>query len=353
MDQIKRSEQLFCPTRVIFGSGRIDHLQQVKEKYKHIFILGTNDIPGETNGKIKDLLGDSVESVVLYDLDSEPTVTGLNRYLKQKTKQTDCVLGIGGGSIMDSAKALAIQEDDIDNFSDDSGVLPIITIPTTAGTGAELTKSAIVKSGDIKRGIRSEKLFPELAVVDPALCDSLPLELTKYTSFDALTHAVETYMSKKSNPLTRAVSRLSLEIVMQHLPIAMKEFEEKGKPTRQTREELSYAAMLQGFTLSNASTCIPHRLQYALSTVSDGSHAAGLACVYRAWLKMAKPKIGSYDYTQIIELMDTAGIHITLADIGIDKGHIDTIVNRIEGALDADPSFKDLSQINQILEESL
>jgi len=353
MNQINRIEQIYCPTKVIFGVGSIDHLQEVKERYKKIFILCDKDIPRETTGKIKDLLAESVESFTFYDLESEPTVTGLNRFLRKKTKLTDCVLGIGGGSILDSAKVLAIREGNIEDFSEDSDVLPVITMPTTAGTGAELTKSAIVKSGDIKRGMRSEKLFPEMAIVDPALCDSLPLELTKYTSFDALTHAVETYFSKRSNPVTRAMSQLSLSIVLQYLPIAIKEFNEKGKPTIQTRKELSYAAMLQGFTLSNASTCIPHRLQYALSTVSDASHAAGLACIYRAWLKMAKPKIGSCDYKQIIEFMDTIGIHITLTDIGINKEQVEKIVQRIEGALDADPSFKDLSQVKRILEESL
>jgi alcohol dehydrogenase class IV len=333
--------------------GSIDNLKKVKEKYKNIFVLGTEDIPPETTGKIIDLLGDSVENFVAYDLDSEPTVEGLHRFARKKTNRTDCVLGIGGGSIMDSVKALAVQEDNIDDFNGESAVLPIITIPTTAGTGAELTKSAIVKSGDIKRGIRSEKLFPELAIVDPALCDSLPLELTKYTSFDALTHAVETYRSKRANPLTRALSELSLSLVLRYLPLAIKEFAEKGKPTLQTRRELSYAAMLQGFTLSNASTCIPHRLQYAISTVSDASHAAGLACIYRAWLKMSQLKIGNYDYRQIIEFMDAMGIDITLTKIGISENHIEKIVQRIEGALDADPSFKNLDQVRKILEESL
>ncbi|MCK5057329.1 MAG: iron-containing alcohol dehydrogenase [Candidatus Aminicenantes bacterium] len=353
MNQINRIDQIYCPTKVFFGPGSIDNLKEVKKTYKNIFILCDKAIPRETTGKIKDLLADSVESFVTYDLDSEPTATGLNRFLRKKTGLTDCVLGIGGGSILDSAKVLAIREGNIEDFNEDSEALPIITIPTTAGTGAELTKSAIVKSGDIKRGIRSEKLFPALAIVDPALCDSLPLELTKYTSFDALTHAVETYFSKRSNPLTRAISQLSLSIVLQYLPIAMKEFKENGKPTLQTRKELSYAAMLQGFTLSNASTCLPHRIQYALSTVSDAGHSAGLACVYRAWLNMAKPKIGNCDYKQIIKFMDTIGIYITLSDIGINKENIEKIVRRLDGSLDADPSFKDLSQVKKILEESL
>lgn len=353
MNQSSQIQQLYCPTKVIFGAGSIANLQHVKEKYKNILILCAKDLPQEIIEKTNSLLGDSLESCIIYDLDVEPTITGLNRFLQQKTKKTDCVIGIGGGSILDSVKALAIREDDIADFNEESRVLPIITIPTTAGTGAELTKSAIVKAGDIKRGIRSEKLFPELAIVDPELCDSLPLELTKYTAFDALTHAVETYFSKKSNPVTRALSEISLSLVLKYLPAALKDFKEKGKPTLATRKELSYAAMLQGFNLANASTCLPHRVQYALSTVSDAGHAAGLACVFRAWLNMAKPQIGSCDYKRITDFMDEIEINITLADIGVKKENIETMVQRIEGALDLDPSFRDRDQVREILEASL
>ena len=133
----------------------------------------------------------------------------------------------------------------------------------------------------------------------------------------------------------------------------IKEFEAKGKPTLETRKELSYAAMLQGFSLANASTCLPHRIQYALSTVSDASHAYGLAGIYKAWLNMAKPKIGSSDYKQIIAFMDMTGINITLSDIEIKEEDIAGIVSRLEGTLDLDPSFQDLSQVREILESSI
>jgi alcohol dehydrogenase class IV len=140
---------------------------------------------------------------------------------------------------------------------------------------------------------------------------------------------------------------------MKFLPIAINEFETKGKPKLETRKELSYAAMLQGFSLANASTCLPHRLQYALSTVSDASHACGLAAIYKVWLNMARPEIAGCNYMQIIEFMERIGINVTLSDLGIKKENIAGIINRVEGALDLDPSFKNSDQLIEILERSL
>lgn len=346
--------QFYLPTRIFFGLGSREFLSEVVKKYSHIFVLSTKSLSTENHEEIKQLLGSSIESFNFYDLGSEPTIEGIYELSKRKTDKTDCILGIGGGSVLDSSKILAIQEENIEQFNElDSQVLPIVTVPTTAGTGCELTKSAIVKQGGIKRSIRSERLFPELAIVDPFFCDTLSPHDTKYTSFDALTHSIETYYSRKSNPLIRTFSEQSIDTIFSYLPKALQEFEERGKPSLKTRIALSHAAMLQGINLSNSSTCLPHRIQYAISTVSDASHAMGLASIYRAWLKKAKPKIRNLDYKEIIDFMDKVGINITLSDIGVGKKDIEEIVQRVEGALENDPSFRDLDQVREILEESL
>ena len=346
--------QFYSPTKIFFGLGSSEFLSEVAKKYSQIFVLSTKSLSTENHEKIKQLLGSSAESFNFYDRGSEPTIEGIYKLSKRKTDRTNCILGIGGGSVLDSSKVLAIQEQDIDQFNETySQVLPIVTMPTTAGTGGELTKSAIVKQGDIKRGIRSEKLFPELAIVDPSFCDTLPLHDTKYTSFDALTHSIETHHSRKSNLLTRTFSEQSMATIFSYLPKALQEFEESGKPSLKTREALSHAAMLQGINLSNSSTCLPHRIQYAISTVSDASHAIGIASVYGAWLRRAKPKIGTLDYKAIIDFMDRVNINTTLSDIGVGKENIEGIVQRVKGALENDPFFSDLNQVREILEESL
>lgn len=348
------TQQIYMPTRIIFGENSLSYLENIMLKYENIFIILTGSLKKEYIEQIKNMLAGSIQAFGIGEITSEPNIEQINHLMKRKTFNTDCIIGIGGGSYLDSAKALAIQERRLEDFDETtSKVLPIITIPTTAGTGAELTKSAIIKQGNIKRGVRSEKLFPQLAIVDPILSDNLPLNLTLYTAFDAFTHAVETYVSKKSSGYTRLVSEKTVRDVLKYLPQAVREFKEIGKPCLDTRIRLSYAAMLQGINLTNSSSCLPHRIQYAISAVSNASHAMTLASIYRSWLNISRPTIAGYDYKQLIEFMDSLQINIKLSDIGVQEKDLEIILKNIEGALDNDPYFESLKQIRKILEESL
>lgn len=346
--------QIYMPTRIIFGENSLSYLASIRSKYENIFIISSRSLKKENIEQIKNMLGSSIENFSIGEISSEPNIEQINDLMKKKTSKTDCIIGIGGGSYLDSAKALAIQERALGDFNEaTSKVLPIITIPTTAGTGAELTKSAIIKQGTVKRGVRSEKLFPQLAIVDPTLSDNLPLDLTVYTAFDAFTHAVETYVSKKSSEYTRLLSEKTIKDVFKYLPQAVREFKEIGKPNLDTRKRLSFASMLQGINLTNSSTCLPHRIQYAISAVSNASHAMTLAAIYRSWLNKSCPTIADYSYKQLIEFMDSLEINIKLSDIRVQEKDIEIIMKNIEGALDDDPYFKNLQQIRKILEESL
>ncbi len=106
-------------------------------------------------------------------------------------------------------------------------------------------------------------------------------------------------------------------------------------------------------SVANASTCLPHRIQYGLSTVSVATHPQGLAAIYRAWLGQAKPKIAGHDYQDMICLLDRLNLKITLTDFGIKEQDINSIVNRIEGRLDFDPSYKGKEQLIELLRNSL
>ncbi len=347
-------QQIYMPTKVIFGENTLDYLSNLKEDYKNIFVLSTRKgLSEENEKKIRDMLGDSIEIFSIGEIPSEPTEEDVNRLMQKKTAKTDCIIGIGGGSYLDAAKVLAIQEEKLADFNEaSSDVLPIITVPTTAGTGAELTKAAIIRFGDIKKGVRSEKFFPKFAVVDPVLCDSMPLELTKYTAVDAFAHAVETFVSKKATDYTRSISEMSVKLIVEYLPKAIKEFKELGKPSLETRTKLSYASMLQGITLANASSALPHRIQYGVSTVSDASHPKVLACLLRAWLKMSQFTIAGYDYKQLIEFMGKVDLNIKLSNLGVRREDIDKIVDRTDGTLENDPIYKGKEQIREILDGS-
>jgi alcohol dehydrogenase class IV len=347
-------DQIFAPTKVLFGNESLTYLKEIKQQYNHIFIIASKSLNEHLREEINAFLGDSLELFRQGDLSGEPTEENINFLLSQKTENTDCIIGIGGGSYLDAAKVLAIQEDKLSNFDDESSkVLPIVAIPTTAGTGSETSRGSVIKCNGIKKGIRSNKFLPKVAIIDPRLCESLPLNLTLYTGFDALTHAVETFMSKKSNTFTRLLSEKSVKLLFTYLPLAKKEFTEFGKISLKTREKLSYAAMLQGFNLANASTCIPHRMQYALSTVSNATHPQGLAAIFRAWLKCSQPIIAGYNYKDIIQLMDNLRINFTLKDLGIYEEHFEKILSNLSSGLEVDPCYENESTLRKILEESL
>ncbi len=260
------TQQIYLPTRIIFGQETLQYLKKVD--YENILVVSTKSLADKYIKEIKGFLGDRIETFSIGKIKGEPTDKDIRFLNSKKSQNTDCIIGIGGGSYLDAAKALAIQEDSLENFDEDkSKVLPLITIVTTAGTGAEITKSGIIKIGDIKKGVRSEKLFPKIAIIDPRLCSTMSREITLYTGFDIFAHAVETFMSKKSTSYARSLSETTVKELFVYLPKAMDEFKEQGSPGMETREKLSYLAMLQGITLTNASTCLPHRIQYGLSTV--------------------------------------------------------------------------------------
>lgn len=346
-------EQIYIPTKIYFGVNSLENIRELKDKYRNIFVVCYGKLPHKFQQEIKEYLGDSLEQFLVGEILGELTEEKTNTLLARKTPQTDCVIGIGGGSILDAAKVLAIQVSKLSDFSEDSAVLPIITIPTTAGTGSETSKGAVVKQCGMKRTIRSEKILPTMAIVDPRLCQSLPWDLTLYTGFDALTHTIETFMSKKSTPFSRMVSEQTIKDLFSYLPKAKKEFEVEGEISLVVRGKLSFTAMLQGINLAHSSTCIPHRIQYALSTLSEATHAQGLASIYRAWLRVAKPNIGGFAHQDIIRLMDDLGVTIRLSDIGINEGDIDGIMRKIEGNLELDPCYLGEKTIRDILEGSL
>lgn len=346
-------EQIYIPTKIYFGVDSLENIRELKEKYHNIFVVCYGKLPHKFQQEVKEYLGDSLEQFLVGEIPGELTEEKINALLARKTPQTDCVTGIGGGSILDAAKVLAIQVSKLSDFSEGSDVLPIITIPTTAGTGSETSKGAVVKQGGMKRTIRSEKILPTMAIVDPRLSQSLPWDLTLYTGFDALTHTIETFMSKKSTPFSRMVSEQTIKDLFSYLPKAKKEFEEEGEISLPVRGKLSFVAMLQGINLAHSSTCIPHRIQYALSTLSEATHAQGLASIYRAWLRVANPNIGGFAHQDIIRLMDDLGVTIRLSDIGINKGDIDGIMRKIEGNLELDPCYLGEKTIRDILEGSL
>ena len=199
-------------------------------------------------------------------------------------KDIDAVVGIGGGSVLDAAKAVSamlrigepVREyiEGVGNKMHPGIKIPFIAVPTTAGTGSESTENAVIsqvgKNG-FKRSLRHVNLMPDIALVDPELTIGCPPEITSASGLDALTQLIESYVSVKANTFTDALAEEAIRLVIVHLPEALK----NGKNIS-AREALSYSAMISGITLANAGLGVVHGFASSVGGCIDIPH--GVLC---------------------------------------------------------------------------
>lgn len=306
------SFEFFTPTKVIFGCGSIKESGRVIREFGDRVLLVTGRRAMKKTGileKVVKLMGAEGIKVIVYDkITPNPKVIEVDEGAKV-AKDNDCqvIIGLGGGSAIDAVKLIAVAaghnvsiiEYIKSSIAPSALTLPIIAIPTTAGTGAEVTKGAIItdSKNKIKTGIRGENIFPKAAIIDAESTLSLPRNITAETGFDVLCHAIETYVSKKAQPITDTFAEKAIEIVVENLPKVLS----NGSDLK-SRTKMSYASMLMGFNLVNSRTCLPHRLQYPVGAHTDTSHARGLAAILPVWID----KTYSYStrkFAKVAELM--------------------------------------------------
>lgn len=289
---------LNIPTRVHFGSGILEEaiLKESKIFSEVILIVSTDDIDrlGFT-GKVAAVLNTlpNVKQVIKYcNITANPKLADVNKGIDIAiAHKVGAVIGVGGGSALDAAKAIAagagvkehIDRYFFDGIQPDERTLPIIAIPTTAGTGSEMSKSGILSCPEkhLKSGVRGEKLYPVTAIVDPELTYTVPMRVTMETGFDVLAHAVESYLSKASSYFTHILSEQAITLVSKNLPVLSKNINDHT-----ARENMSYASMIMGINLGNASTVLPHRMQYPIGALTDTGHGKGLMTIYPAWIEL-------------------------------------------------------------------
>ena len=300
-------------------------------------------------------------------------------YQNFKNEKIDTVLGIGGGSALDLSKAVALSLDRQKSTSDliygtvtdVPRKITLILIPTTSGTGSELSSGSILTDEykKIKKGLRGKSIAANYAIIDPKLTYSLPMKNTMITGFDVLTHSIETYISKKSNIHTEKLSKKALSIIFEFLPLLRNDLNNK-----EARYNLSYASMIMGINLTISSTCMPHRIQYPIGALTNTPHAVGLASLYPAWLnhltKFADQKLSNCDswiinfsesiaknsainfVENVISLIKKINLDYCLEDLGIQKDEVLNIANQVEGNLENDPSYQNQKDVIKILHNS-
>lgn len=269
----------FIPTRIVFGAGRLKELATLSLPGKKALLCVTEDKLMEKLGiqqRVIELLGQNGVSVAVFDkVTPNPTRTGVMAAAAlAKESGCDFVIGLGGGSSIDTAKAASIMmanPGDLWDYASAgsggrkpvSGAFPVVAISTTAGTGTEADPYAVVTNEETneKLDFTLDEIFPAISIIDPELMLTLPHKLTLFQGFDALFHASECYVNNgNENRLTELFAVDAIEKVAKHLPIVS----EDGS-NLESRSNISYAAnILCGFTQSLVCTTSHHIIAQAL-----------------------------------------------------------------------------------------
>lgn len=271
-------------TRIVFGPGTIQEVgPRAAEMGRRAFVL-TGRSPKRATPLVEQLQGQGVECTT-FSVSEEPTTAMASEGVEQ-ARQAGCdlVVGIGGGSVIDTGKVVAALLTNRGRLMDYLEVIgagqhltnmpvPYITIPTTAGTGAEVTRNAVLRSPEkhVKVSMRSASMLPRLAIVDPELTHSMPPAVTASTGLDAITQLMEAYVSNQSNPLTDGICREGLRRAARSLHRAY----EDGS-NRDAREGMSVASLFGGLALANAKLGAVHGFAGPLGGMFSAPH--GVIC---------------------------------------------------------------------------
>jgi alcohol dehydrogenase class IV len=304
---MSHSFNFFTPTQLIFGSGRLEELKEVAPKYGSKCLLVCRPLEGSlklTYQRVENLLNSVNVEVIFFDeIIPNPTIEGIEKGVITAVKnQVDFVLGVGGGSVMDSAKLIALlhnpegeinwgkalisYDHPFNYIASKQHTLPFIAVSTTSGTGSQCTQAAVISDNQKKEKITlfHLDLFPKVAIIDPELMTSVPEGVTAATGFDAFTHAFESYLGGRTSPLTKQMSFQAIELVIENLPKAIKE------PINiEYRTQLAWADTLAGMCLSNGGADLPHPLGEIIGGICPRiAHGETLAMVYPSFLEYKK-----------------------------------------------------------------
>ncbi len=333
----------FAPTKVIFGEGSVAELpMEVKALGSKAFLVTD---PGliETGlvDQVKETLGDLL--VGLYaDVPQDSGMTVVDKGAERALAAgADVLVSLGGGSVIDTAKGMCIVMKEGSSLRDFQGMqmltrpqTPHVVIPTTAGTGSEVTSGAVVLDPEQGQKIIIFEYFntPRTAILDPRMTVKLPAGLTASTGMDAMTHAVESYVAQARNPISDSAALHAIKLIVKYLPAAV----ENGA-NLMARGQMQIAALLAGWAFSNAMVGLVHAMAHSLGAICRIPH--GLAN------GILLPHVMSYNLDEIPEL--TADIAEAM---GVPIQDMDTF-SAAKAAVDTMQTFAKSIGLNQRLRD--
>ncbi len=285
--------EFYCPVKILCGEKSLPNIPYEMQQLgaQRACVVSDQGVAGAgLLDKVSAVFaGSGCKIAAVYDqtpTDSSHRVVNEIAELYRR-EHCDCLLAVGGGSPIDTAKGVNILisegHDDLIRFQGVDRLTqpakPLIVIPTTSGTGSEVTSAAVITNADtgVKMPFMDSRLFPQVAVLDPEMTITMPPRITAATGMDALTHAVEAYYCLGKNPVSDAYSEAAIRLIVQHLvPVV------KDGGSSEGRLALANAAMLAGFAFSNSMVGVVHSLAHASGSVCHVPHGVANA-IYLPW----------------------------------------------------------------------
>lgn len=282
------------PNHTVVGTNVLGEAAPLLKKMgnKAFIVTGRHVAVSNMMKQLTALLDENGIGCVIFDgITGEPTDTMIENGVEMlKSSGCDFIIGIGGGSPLDSAKAIAAMAVNEGSIADYNGkeitgeILPLAAIPTTAGTGSEATKFTVITDSEkgIKMLLKGDVLVPKLAIVDSSFTVGAPKSVTSATGLDALTHAVEAYTSRKAFSMTDTLAVSAVKRIMKYLPIAYKE-----PDNSLAREQMSIAALEAGICINNSSVTIVHGMSRPIGALFHVPHGMSNAMLLKECLSFA------------------------------------------------------------------
>lgn len=282
------------PNHTVVGTNVLGEAAPLLKKMgnKAFIVTGRHVAVSYMMKQLTALLDENGIGCVIFDgITGEPTDTMIENGVEMlKSSGCDFIIGIGGGSPLDSAKAIAAMAVNEGSIADYNGkeitgeILPLAAIPTTAGTGSEATKFTVITDSEkgIKMLLKGDVLVPKLAIVDSSFTVGAPKSVTSATGLDALTHTVEAYTSRKAFSMTDTLAVSAVKRIMKYLPIAYKE-----PDNSLAREQMSIAALEAGICINNSSVTIVHGMSRPIGALFHVPHGMSNAMLLKECLSFA------------------------------------------------------------------
>jgi alcohol dehydrogenase len=370
------------PTTIEFGNGSIKSLSEHVKAFKGTKVLIVCDPGVQQAGVIakveEPLRTAGIPFVIFSEIEADPAIESVDKGLNLgKEEGCDIVVGVGGGSSLDTAKAIGLMLNNPGHIRDYVGInlvpnqsVPVIAVPTTAGTGSEITIWSVLsdKQAKVKLSVGSVYNCPNLALGDPELTTSLPPHITAATGMDALTHALESYVNKATQPISEGLSVQSMKMVAENLRLAVVQGENLEARSNMLLASLIAAMAFNSTRLGLAHALaiplgahfkIPHGMVNAIllpevmkfNVIGNQKKFAEIAAMFGVdTYNLTEREAAEKSVTAIRQLKEDIGIHQTLSDFGVKEEHLEFIAEEamLSGNVPVNPRKPTLEDLKNI-----